>query len=78
VDFEKLLRVYIYNQRSSPHVIALEKLTSTQLLPLKTKDRLKELVQLCFIKKNAQSRYKYLVVGQILFDSTKKLDPWSS
>jgi hypothetical protein len=27
------------------------------------KDRLKELVQLCFIKRNGQRRYKYIVVG---------------
>ena len=27
----------------------------------KLKDRLRELVQLCFIKKNGQRRYKYLV-----------------
>jgi hypothetical protein len=30
----------------------------------KLKDRLAELVQLCFIKKNDQSRYKYLVLGR--------------
>ena len=30
----------------------------------KLKDRLKELVQLCFIKKNGQCRYKYLVLGR--------------
>jgi hypothetical protein len=28
------------------------------------KDKLKELVQLCFIKKNGQRRYKYLVLGR--------------
>jgi hypothetical protein len=28
------------------------------------KDRLRELVQLCFIKKNGQRRYKYLVLGR--------------
>jgi hypothetical protein len=35
----------------------------------KLKDRLRELVQLCFIKKNGQRRYKYLVLGkdQIVF-----------
>ena len=30
----------------------------------KLKDRLWELVQLCFIKKNGQRRYKYLVLGR--------------
>jgi hypothetical protein len=30
----------------------------------KLKDRLRELVQQCFIKKNGQRRYKYLVLGR--------------
>ena len=30
----------------------------------KLKDRLKECVQLCFMKKNGQRRYKYLVLGR--------------
>ena len=30
----------------------------------KLKDKLMELVQLCFIKKNGQRRYKYLVLGR--------------
>ena len=30
----------------------------------KQKDRLRELIQLCFIKKNGQRRYKYLVLGR--------------
>ena len=30
----------------------------------KLKDRLRELVQMCFIKKNGQRRYKYLVLGR--------------
>jgi hypothetical protein len=30
----------------------------------KPKDKLRELVQLCFIKKNGQRRYKYLVLGR--------------
>ena len=30
----------------------------------KLKDRLRELIQLCFIKKNVQRRYKYLVLGR--------------
>ena len=45
----------------------------------KLKDRLRELVQLCFIKKNGQRRYKYLVLGRDRYyfvtnhsDSTKK------
>ena len=29
-----------------------------------TKDKLKELVLLCFVKKNGQRRYKYLVLGR--------------
>ena len=31
---------------------------------LMLKDKLRELVQLCFIKKNDQRRYKYLVLGR--------------
>jgi hypothetical protein len=40
----------------------------------KLKDKLRELVQLCFIKNNGQRRYKYLVLGRdrSYFDSTKK------
>jgi hypothetical protein len=30
----------------------------------KLKDKLRELVQMCFIKKNGQRRYKYLVIGR--------------
>ena len=30
----------------------------------KLKDKLRELLQLCFIKKNGQRRYKYLVLGR--------------
>jgi hypothetical protein len=30
----------------------------------KLKDKFRELVQLCFIKKNGQRRYKYLVLGR--------------
>ena len=30
----------------------------------KRKDKLRELVQLCFIKKNGKRRYKYLVLGK--------------
>ena len=30
----------------------------------KMKDKLRELVQLCFIKRNGQRRYKYLVLGR--------------
>ena len=30
----------------------------------KLKDKLRELVQLCFMKKNGQRRYKYLVLGR--------------
>ena len=45
----------------------------------KLKERLRELVQLCFIKKNDQRRYKYLVLGRDISyfvnnhsDSTRK------
>ena len=45
----------------------------------KLKDKLKELVQLCFIKMNGQRRYKQLVLGRDIYyfvkhhsDSTKK------
>jgi hypothetical protein len=52
----------------------------TSISHSKMKDRLKELVQLCFIKKkNGQRRYKYLVLGRDrsyfeknYSDSTKK------
>jgi hypothetical protein len=52
----------------------------------KLKDTLRELVQLCFIIKNGQRRYKYLVLGRDRFylvkhhfDSTKKFHHlWSS
>ena len=36
----------------------------TTITRSKLKDRLRELVQLCFIKKNSQRRYKYLVLGR--------------
>ena len=45
----------------------------------KLKDKLRELIQLCFIKRNGQRRYKYLVLGRDRYyfvrhhsDSTKK------
>jgi hypothetical protein len=38
----------------------------------KLKDKLRELVQLCFIKKNGQWRYKYIVLGRDRSYSTKK------
>ena len=31
---------------------------------LKTKDRLTELIRLCFIRQNGQRRYKYFVLGR--------------
>ena len=37
----------------------------------KLKDKLRELVQLCFIKKNGQWRYKYIVLGRDRSYSTK-------
>ena len=36
----------------------------TNIPHCKLKDKLKELVQLCFLKKNGQRRYKYLVLGR--------------
>ena len=36
----------------------------TSISHSKLKDRLKELVQMCFMKKNGQRRYKYLVLGR--------------
>ena len=38
----------------------------------KLEDRLRELVQLCFMKKNGQRRYKYLVLGRDRFCKKKK------
>ena len=37
----------------------------------KLKDKLRELFQLCFIKKNGQRRYKYLVLGRDRSDFVK-------
>ena len=43
----------------------LTSLPSTQaILDSKLKDKLRELVQLCFIKRNDQRRHKYLVLGR--------------
>ena len=64
--------------------IALKKIDFSTLYTTiphsKLKDKLRELVQLCFIKKNGQRRYKYLVLGKDRSyfvkhqsDSTKKL-----
>jgi hypothetical protein len=45
----------------------------------KLKDKLRELVQLCFMKKNGQRRYKNLVLGRdILFCKTPLILPKSS
>jgi hypothetical protein len=51
----------------------------TTIFHSKLKDKLRELVQLCFIRKNGQRRYKYLVLGRDISyfvkhhsDSTKK------
>jgi len=41
----------------------------------KLKDILRELVQLCFIKKNGQRRYKYLVLGRDRSYFVKKTKP---
>ena len=38
---------------------------------IKLKDRLRELFQLCFIKKNGQRRYQYLVLGRDIFYCVK-------
>ena len=42
----------------------------------KLKDKLRELVQLCFIKKNDQRRYKYLVLGRDRSYFVKKKPLW--
>ena len=34
------------------------------LYTTKHEDKLRELIQLCFLKKNGQRRYKYLVLGR--------------
>jgi hypothetical protein len=54
-----------YNLGPSPPAITLTYLTSlsTTILHSKLEDRLRELVQLCFIKKGNR-RYKYLVLGR--------------
>ena len=73
----KDLLEYIQSRSPCPPTIALKHLTSlpsTQPIPYsKLKDKLRELVQLCFIKKNGQRRYKYLVLGKdILFCKEKQ------
>jgi hypothetical protein len=40
----------------------------TTILHSKLNDKLREFVQLCFIKKNGQRRYKYLVLGRDRFN----------
>jgi hypothetical protein len=42
------------------------------LINSKLKDTLRQLVQLCFIKKNDQCRYKYLVLGKDISYFVKK------
>ena len=66
-----------YNLGPYPPVIALNHLTSlprAQLFPtLRWKtDRLRELVQLFFMKENGKCRYKYLVLGKDRFYFVKK------
>jgi hypothetical protein len=54
-------------------ITILTSLPSTQLFPhSKIKDRLKELVQLCFIKMNCQRRYKYIVLAKNIFYCVNK------
>jgi len=57
---------------------ALDKSTLyTTISHSKLKDRLKELVQLCFLKKNDQRRYKCLVLGRnISYFVRKKKTLW--
>jgi len=51
----------------------LTSLPSTHLFPhSKMKDRLKELVQLCFIKMNCQRKYKYIVLARNIFYCVNK------
>ena len=50
----------------------------TSISHSKLKDRLKELVQMCFIKKNGQRRYKYLVLGRDISYLKKKHSDKSS
>jgi hypothetical protein len=62
-----------YNLGPSPPAIVLKHLTSlpstlyTTIPHSKLKDKLRELVQLCFMKKNGQRRYKYLVLGMDIY-----------
>ena len=77
LDFKSRSVKSTYNLGPSPPAKALKHLTS---LPSKLKGILRELIQLCFIKKNGQRKYKYLVLGRDIsyfvkkkhHDSTKK------
>jgi hypothetical protein len=65
---KKLLTISEYpSSPRSPHAAALKQLTSLvfkTLSPLEIKRRIKELVQLYFIKNNDQRKEKYLVAGR--------------
>ena len=50
------------NNVASQIIYEWRTLTSTTIPHSKLKDKLRELVQLCFIKKNGQCGYKYLVL----------------
>ena len=50
------------NNMASQIIYEWRTLTSTTIPHSKLKDKLRELVQLCFIKKNGQRGYKYLVL----------------
>ena len=57
-----------YNLGPFPPAIALKYFTSLPSMPhSKLKDKLREFVQLYFIKKNGHRRYKYLLLGRDIF-----------
>ena len=64
-DYVWCLQTLLHQVRSKPKDFT--SLPSAQLSRLKDKGRLKELFQLCFINKNGQRRYNYLVLGRDIF-----------
>jgi hypothetical protein len=66
VDSEDMLEYLQSRPLSSYHRIKTLDFSTiyTTISHSKLKDRLRELAQMCFIKKNGQRRYKYLVLGR--------------
>ena len=65
-ELERSVRVHIYRSLSSWNIIQTFDFSTlyTTIPHSKLKDKLRELVQLCFIKRNDQRRCTYLVLGR--------------